>query len=345
MSLSAWTSLNDPYDHEQLADNFIKLDQHNHTPGQGAPIGTTSLGANSVTTAKLANNALFNSGLFSAIGLASAVPYGFTYLATDQNALYVNIAGTWTNVTATQGLTDAPGNLSIGGTLGVTGAATFSTIAATGNITSPEIATHVYSILSSGSIAAGDSVVASNGINVSLPSSPVNGNVVKVFVAPGNFCTVVATGGKIIGGSGVLGLSSVSIGSYIELLYNSTLGQWVIIGGGQDTGWLNISSVPSGYQNSWTDYTGSGGSGYTGAVAQYRKIGNGVRFRGALTGGTSGSLAFTLPTGFAPTHCGLAFATSLSVAGELLITTGGAVNPFYSGTPAFYPIDCSFLVD
>jgi hypothetical protein len=39
MSLKVWNAASDPYDHEQLADNFLKLDMHDHSPGRGTPIG------------------------------------------------------------------------------------------------------------------------------------------------------------------------------------------------------------------------------------------------------------------------------------------------------------------
>lgn len=38
MSLKVWNSAQDPYSHEQLADNFLKLDQHDHSLGKGTII-------------------------------------------------------------------------------------------------------------------------------------------------------------------------------------------------------------------------------------------------------------------------------------------------------------------
>ncbi len=54
MSLSVWNQLTDPYDHAQLADNFSKIDFHDHTPGRGVLIPTEGIADGAVTVAKLA---------------------------------------------------------------------------------------------------------------------------------------------------------------------------------------------------------------------------------------------------------------------------------------------------
>lgn len=93
MSLQVWNAGSDPYDHEQLADNFLKLDQHDHSQGRGTQIpgagiqpgaitaehiypgaisggalggdsvGTDQLQDESVTNAKLHNNARIPVGM------------------------------------------------------------------------------------------------------------------------------------------------------------------------------------------------------------------------------------------------------------------------------------------
>lgn len=55
-----------------------------------------------------------------------------------------------------------------------------------------------------------------------------------------------------------------------------------------DSGWIAVT-----FQNSWSNFTG----GYT---AKYRRIGNRVMLQGIIQGGTSGTTAFTLPSGFVP---------------------------------------------
>jgi hypothetical protein len=56
MGLSIWNLLTDPYDHAQLADNFSKIDLHDHTPGRGIQIPTEGITDGAVTAAKLAAN-------------------------------------------------------------------------------------------------------------------------------------------------------------------------------------------------------------------------------------------------------------------------------------------------
>ena len=57
MQLTVWNLLSDPYDSSQLAQNFVAIDQHDHSgSGKGAPIdGTSALINGSVTSAKLAS--------------------------------------------------------------------------------------------------------------------------------------------------------------------------------------------------------------------------------------------------------------------------------------------------
>lgn len=54
MGLRIWDQLSDPYDHDQLADNWSKVDFHDHTPGRGVQIPTEGLADGAVTSAKLA---------------------------------------------------------------------------------------------------------------------------------------------------------------------------------------------------------------------------------------------------------------------------------------------------
>jgi hypothetical protein len=54
MSLKVWNAPSDPYDHEQLADNFLKLDMHDHSPGRGTIISSTGIANGAITSAHLA---------------------------------------------------------------------------------------------------------------------------------------------------------------------------------------------------------------------------------------------------------------------------------------------------
>jgi hypothetical protein len=58
MSLKVWNSASDPYDHEQLADNFLKLDMHDHSPGRGQLIGSDGIRDGAILLNHLAPGAL-----------------------------------------------------------------------------------------------------------------------------------------------------------------------------------------------------------------------------------------------------------------------------------------------
>lgn len=55
MGLNIWNLTTDPYDHAQLADNFSKLDFHDHTPGRGVQIPTEGIADGAVTVTKIAS--------------------------------------------------------------------------------------------------------------------------------------------------------------------------------------------------------------------------------------------------------------------------------------------------
>jgi hypothetical protein len=50
MSLQVWNASSDPYDHEQLADNFLKLDQHDHSQGRGSQIPGAGIQSGAITS-------------------------------------------------------------------------------------------------------------------------------------------------------------------------------------------------------------------------------------------------------------------------------------------------------
>src|SRR5437762_2559478 len=55
MGLRIWDQLADPYDHNQLADNWAKVDQHDHSPGRGVLVPTEGIADQAITQGKLAN--------------------------------------------------------------------------------------------------------------------------------------------------------------------------------------------------------------------------------------------------------------------------------------------------
>lgn len=54
LGLSAWNHTLDPYDSVQLAANFAKLDEHDHTVGKGKRITTAAIEDGAITYAKIA---------------------------------------------------------------------------------------------------------------------------------------------------------------------------------------------------------------------------------------------------------------------------------------------------
>lgn len=54
MSLRRWDQLSDLFSHDQLSDNWAKLDFHDHTPGRGVQVPTEGIFDGAITTAKLA---------------------------------------------------------------------------------------------------------------------------------------------------------------------------------------------------------------------------------------------------------------------------------------------------
>ena len=54
MGLRIWNLLLDPYDHEQLADNWAKVDAHDHSPGRGVLIPTEGIALEAINFPLLA---------------------------------------------------------------------------------------------------------------------------------------------------------------------------------------------------------------------------------------------------------------------------------------------------
>ena len=54
MNLTLWDDLDDPYDHNELVQNWNKVDSHDHTNGKGAQLPTEALQDEAVTNDKLA---------------------------------------------------------------------------------------------------------------------------------------------------------------------------------------------------------------------------------------------------------------------------------------------------
>lgn len=107
MGLRLWDQLQDRYDHDQQADNWSKVDFHDHTPGRGVQIPTEGLATGAVTVAKL-DPAVDPTGAYQAwrnvitmgikdiaaagaqTGLLKAEPYDDSALTSTASFFYVN---------------------------------------------------------------------------------------------------------------------------------------------------------------------------------------------------------------------------------------------------------------
>lgn len=58
MGLTAWDLGTDPYDHSQLANNFVAIDLHDHSSGKGKQIGASGISDGAITTAKIQDGAV-----------------------------------------------------------------------------------------------------------------------------------------------------------------------------------------------------------------------------------------------------------------------------------------------
>lgn len=56
LGLRIWNLLLDPYDHEQLADNWAKVDAHDHSPGRGVLIPTEGIALEAVNFPLIASS-------------------------------------------------------------------------------------------------------------------------------------------------------------------------------------------------------------------------------------------------------------------------------------------------
>lgn len=63
MGLTIWDQTTDDFNHSQLQINWLEVDRHDHSPGNGTQITSAGLAADSVTNAQIAPNAVGNPNL------------------------------------------------------------------------------------------------------------------------------------------------------------------------------------------------------------------------------------------------------------------------------------------
>jgi hypothetical protein len=74
MGLEMWDQGGDAYNYVQLASNFAKLDEHDHTPGRGIQLTTESIANGSITKELVSSE--INTSLENAVGVTTLVgPY------------------------------------------------------------------------------------------------------------------------------------------------------------------------------------------------------------------------------------------------------------------------------
>lgn len=87
MSLKVWNSSADPYSHEQLADNFLKLDQHDHSQGRGTQIPGAGIQPGAITAEHIYPGAISGDALGSgSVGGDQIVDGSITNAKLDANA-------------------------------------------------------------------------------------------------------------------------------------------------------------------------------------------------------------------------------------------------------------------
>lgn len=80
IGLKVWNLTTDRYDSGQLADNFARLDEHDHSSGKGKQIGTAGIEDGSITTAKLAPDISLPDGT---VETGDITPGAITYATLD----------------------------------------------------------------------------------------------------------------------------------------------------------------------------------------------------------------------------------------------------------------------
>lgn len=118
MGLRTWNLPGDPYDHNQLTDNFAKVDYHDHTLGRGVQLTTASIANGAITKALLdpSIGLIANTGTIILAGTNVAPSSGFllcngaSVSRTTYSALFAYLGTTWGagDGTTTFGLPNIP---------------------------------------------------------------------------------------------------------------------------------------------------------------------------------------------------------------------------------------------
>lgn len=80
LGLRVWNQSTDTYNYEELANNFVSIDLHDHSPGNGMPIDGSSIKSGTIGPSQLGANSVSSGNIVDgSIGNPELAPYGVTY--------------------------------------------------------------------------------------------------------------------------------------------------------------------------------------------------------------------------------------------------------------------------
>lgn len=297
MSLSLWEAPLDTFSHVQLYQNFLAIDAHNHTSGQGVQIPSAGIANQAITAAQIANATI----------TANQIAAGA--IGTSQLA-----AGA---VTGSQIAAGAVGPSQIAshsiGAASLAGAPTLK-----------------YTLQNSPYTANnGDFVLMEGNNTITLPAPAAN--LMVGAVCTGATCTLATNGGFII--TGGLFLTSAIVGNCIPVVLYCDGELWWPVGGSTQTQWgiYAPSWVTTGSQPAIGNGTLIGFQTQIGGIMYYT-----ISFTaGSTTTFGTGNWSFTLPTEayYPPSASGFASYNGSSIASCTAYSTQNSfyVSPITSG--------------
>lgn len=202
MGLRSWNSGTDPYDHEQLADNFAKIDEHDHSGGKGKQISTGGIADGAITSPKLASGATgVSDGAVTNQKLADGA---------------VSTAKLADGSVTTPKVADAAIGTSKLADISVTGAKIADTTITDAKMTSSNNPVYrtILTVIGFGATSAG--TVFSDGDNWSLSANGIAAIYLDDadFTVGGSLAPKLRIRGQVVCGTTVTGVTSVTFGLY-----------------------------------------------------------------------------------------------------------------------------------